>query len=174
MVLISWCFKLVLLVSVRNRWRSALWKPHHHVAPSPLYLALGSFHYNALLSERGKSWRDLVAFQARWCSVEIKSILARDMRINCSLLYVLKNAAGSLLATDNTHVHTQSAIHIFIWNLVANELRQNGAKSLLANQTQVKSAQSALTAGRLKGCHESWCTFPFLLLLLLLLLPSRF
>lgn len=52
------------------------------------------------------------------------------MRINCSLLYVLKNEAGSFLATVNTHVHTQSAIQIFIWNLVANELMQNAAQSL--------------------------------------------
>lgn len=41
------------------------------------------------------------------------------MRINCSLLYVLKNEASSFLATDTTHVHNQSAIRIFIWNLVA-------------------------------------------------------
>ena len=44
--------------------------------------------------------------------MEMKFTLARDMRINCSLLYVLKNAAGSLLTTDTTHVHDQSAIHI--------------------------------------------------------------
>lgn len=52
------------------------------------------------------------------------------MRINCSVLYVLKNEAGSFLATDTTHVHNQSAIHIFIWNLVANELMQNKIQSL--------------------------------------------
>lgn len=86
-----------------------------------------------MLSERGRIWSDLVAFQEQWYSVEIQFILARDMRINYSLLYVLRNAAGSLFATDNTHVHTQSAIHIFIWNLVANELMQNGDKSLLTN-----------------------------------------
>ena len=44
--------------------------------------------------------------------MEMKFTLARDTRINCSLLYVLKNAAGTLLATDNTHVHAQSAIQI--------------------------------------------------------------
>lgn len=101
-----------------------------------------------MLSERGRSWSDLVAFQEQWSSVAIQFILVRDRRINCSLLYVLKNAAGRLLATDNTHVHTQSALPIFVWNLVANELMQNGAKSLLTNQTQVESAQRALAAGR--------------------------
>lgn len=70
-----------------------------------------------------------------------------------------------LLATDNTRVHTQSAIQICVWNLVANELMQNAAKSLLTNQSQGQSTESALTAGRLKGCHASWSTFPFLLLL---------
>lgn len=93
--------------------------------------------------------------------MEIKFILVRDMRINCSLLYVLKNAAGSFLATDNTRVHTQSAIHVFVWNLVANELLQNEAKSLLRNQTQVESAQSALAAGRLKSCHASQSAVSF-------------
>lgn len=52
------------------------------------------------------------------------------MRINCSVLYVLKNEAGSFLGTDTTHVHNQSVIHIFIWNLVANELMQNAIQSL--------------------------------------------
>lgn len=83
-----------------------------------------------MLSKKGKSRRDFVAFQKQWKSMEIKFILARDMRINCTLLYVLKNAEGSFLATDNTHVHTQAAIHIFVWNLVTNELLQNAAKSL--------------------------------------------
>lgn len=94
-----------------------------------------------MLSKKGKSWRDLVAFQKQCNSMEIKFILARDMRINCSLLYVLKNAAGSFLATDNTHVHTQSAIQIFVWNLVANELMQNAAKSLGTDQLQVESTE---------------------------------
>lgn len=44
--------------------------------------------------------------------MEMKFTLTRDMRINCSLLYVLENAAGSLLATDNTHAHAQSTIQI--------------------------------------------------------------
>ncbi|KAL4843962.1 hypothetical protein H8958_003199 [Nasalis larvatus] len=58
-----------------------------------------------------------------------------------------------LLATDNTRVHTQSAIQICVWNLVANELMQNAAKSLLTNQSQGQSTESALTAGRLKASH---------------------
>lgn len=40
-----------------------------------------------------------------------------------------------LPATDNTRVHAQSVIQICIWNLVANELVQNAAKSLLTNQS---------------------------------------
>lgn len=52
------------------------------------------------------------------------------MRINCSLLYVVKNESRSFLATDTTHVHNQSAIQIFMWNLVANELIQNAIQSL--------------------------------------------
>lgn len=71
------------------------------------------------------------------------------------MLYVLKTAAGSFLATDNTHVHTQSAIQIFVWNLVANELLENAAKSLGTNQARVESTESALTVGHLKGCHAS-------------------
>jgi hypothetical protein len=42
---------------------------------------------------------------------------------------------GVLPATDNARVHAQSAIQICIWNLVANELIQNAAKSLLTNQS---------------------------------------
>lgn len=121
-----------------------------------------------MLSERGRSWSDLVAFQEQWYSVEIQFILARDRRINCSLLYVLKNAAGRLLATDNTHVHTQSALPIFVWNLVANELMQNGAKSLLTNQTQVESAQRALAAAPQVETHflfsSSFSSFRVLIL----------
>ena len=65
-----------------------------------------------MLSEKGKNWRELVAFQEQRNSMEMKFTLTRDMRINCSLLYVLENAAGSLLATDNTHAHAQSTIQI--------------------------------------------------------------
>lgn len=83
--------------------------------------------------------------------MEIKFILARDMRINCSLLYVLKNAAGSFLATDNTHVRTQSAIQIFVWNLVANELMQNAAKSLGTDQPQVESTEKFHDCWPLEG-----------------------
>ena len=65
-----------------------------------------------MLSEKGKNWRELVAFQEQRNSMEMKFTLTRDMRINCSLLYVLENAAGSLLATDNTPAHAQSTIQI--------------------------------------------------------------
>lgn len=88
-----------------------------------------------MLGLKGKSWTYLVAVQDQWNSMESKFFLTRDMRINCSLLDVLKNAAGSFAGTDNTRVHAQSAIQICIWNLVANELIQNAAKSLLTNES---------------------------------------
>lgn len=93
------------------------------------------------------------------------------MRINCSLLYVLKNAA------DNTHVRAQSALPIF--RLEFGSL-MNWCKTQPRAFSQIQpgsKAPSALTAGRLKGSHACWSTFPFfssfLSFWVLIILPSE-